>query len=418
MRIAIIITLLCLNIPAINAQDKNSKEVLLLDQVILKVLEKNPQLSAQSFESQAAASRIRQAQQSRPYELKLGLDNFAGNNGLNEDKMETRLSLVKILEPESTISSRGDLARLESTLLKNKQDAIRLDLLAKATQQFIHIAVDQHRLQIARSHLSLIKHTSTIVSQRLAAGKSHIAEQRRLGIELARAEVELEHAEHELLSSRLKLATYWGENNADFPDIQANLYNLSQVKALNKLEELLNNNPDLVRFASEKRIAEARLKLAESRRSGNWEVSGGIRHFNSNNNSALMLSLSIPLGTNSRAQAEIEEMDFLSQREPFRYRQQWLKLYSSLYDIYQELQHARTAYNILNKKIIPLSSQAASDYEQGYKTGRFSLLELNEAQGTLLNARLEKVMTAAKYHRLKIEIERLTGIDLSIGKQQ
>jgi len=418
MRIAIIISLLCLNIPAIYAQDKNSKEALLLDQAILKVLEKNPQLGAQSFESQAAASRIRQAQQTKPYELKIGFDNFASNSDSNEDKTETSLSLIKVLEPANTIGTRSNLARLENTLLKNTQDATRLDLLAKATQQFIHVAVDQHRLEIARNHLSLIRHTSTIVSQRVSAGKSHIAEQRRLGIELARAEVELEHAEHELLSSRLKLATYWGENNTDFPRIQTNLYNLSPVKALNKLEELLNNNPDLVRFASEKRIAEARLKLAESRRSGNWEVSGGIRHFNSSNDSALMLSLSIPLGTSSRAQAEIEEMDFLSQREPFRYQQQWLKLYSSLYEIYQELQHARTAYNILNKKIIPLARLSASDYEQGYKSGRFSLLELNEAQGTLLNAQLEKVMTAANFHHLKIEIERLTGIDLSIGKQQ
>ena len=78
----------------------------------------------------------------------------------------------------------------------------------------------------------------------------------------------------------------------------------------------------------------------------------------------------------------------------------------------------RTAYEALSQRIIPEAQQAAIDYEQGYQTGRFSLLELNEAQGTLLEAQREQVMAAANYHRLKTEIERLTGAALHSGVQQ
>jgi cobalt-zinc-cadmium efflux system outer membrane protein len=65
--------------------------------------------------------------------------------------------------------------------------------------------------------------------------------------------------------------------------------------------------------------------------------------------------------------------------------------------------------------MIPEAERAANDYEQGYKSGRFSLLELNETQRILLDARLEAVLTAANYHRFRIEIERLTGAAIRSG---
>jgi len=419
MRISTIVTLACMVIPAAFAGDATGQNAVTLDQVIINVLENNPHVGISDYEAQAAAARIRKATQSTPLEFKLGFENFAGSGNFSDaDQLETTLSVVKILESSNRISSRQELAEQRKNLINSEQGSKRLDLLASATEQFIHVVIDQHQLKIANDHLALVQHTLTIVMQRVKAGKSHVAEQRRLVIDLARAELELEHAEHELETSRLKLATYWGETKAEFTSAQAELFTLPSIAPFSELEMLLSNNPDLIRFASEQRIAQARLKLAQSRRSSNIQLSGGLRHFNDSDDTALMMSLSIPFGSESRAKPEIDEMQVLAQREPLRYQQQYLSLYRSLFEIYQELQHALSAYVILSQRIIPEAKKAATDYEQGYKTGRFSLMELNQAQQTLLDARLEEVMTAAKYHRLKIEIERLTGLALRSGDQQ
>lgn len=416
MRFAIILALVGLSAPIAQAQEGSQTSILTLQQTLARVLEHNPRLAVHGHEIQAAAARLRQAQQTTPFEARVELENLAGSGNYSGiDQLETTLSLAKILEPKNSRSSRDALTQQQGHLLRNEQDGQRLDLLAKATEQFIHVVEDQHRLRIAKEHLVLVQHTHEIVSQRVAAGKSHLAEQRRLAIELARAEIELEHTEHELRISRLKLATYWGASQIDFTAAQAELFALPAVAPLEQLETLLANNPDLVRFASEERIAQARLRLAQSRQTASLGLSGGIRHFNDANDAALVMSLSMPLGARARAQAEIAEMQYLSQREPLRYEQQRLALYSSLHELYQELQHARTAYETLSQRIIPEAQQAAADYEQGYKTGRFSLLELNEAQRTLLDARLETVLTAANYHRLTIDIERLTGAALHSG---
>lgn len=418
MRIRFILVLVCSITPAVYAGEGSGSRPITLGEVIDRVIEHNPQLAINNYETQAAAARIRKAQQTTPLELKLELENFAGSgNFKSADRLETTLSLAKVLEPGSTVASRSDLARQSGNLLRTEQDGKRLDLLAGATEQFIHVVVDQHRLKIAAEHQALVQRTYEVVSQRVSAGRSHVAEQRRVAIAQARAEIELEHAEHELSTSRLKLAAHWGASQPDFTTAEAGLFELPAVAPFAQLEGLLNNNPDLVRFASEERMAQSRLRLAQSRRSANLELYGGIRYFNDPNDAALMLGVTLPFGSRSRAQPEIDEMRYLSQRQPLRYRQQYLALYTSLYELYQELLHARTAYGALSERIIPAAKQAATDYEQGYRSGRFSLLELNEAQSTLLDARLEAVTVAASYHRLKIEIERLTGAALHAGEQ-
>ena len=66
----------------------------------------------------------------------------------------------------------------------------------------------------------------------------------------------------------------------------------------------------------------------------------------------------------------------------------------------------------LRETIIPQAKRALSDYEKGYKAGRYSFIELTEAQRILLDSRLEAVMSAANYHNYRIEIDRLTGAGL------
>lgn len=102
-------------------------------------------------------------------------------------------------------------------------------------------------------------------------------------------------------------------------------------------------------------------------------------------------------------------------RNPYQHQQRRLELYSTLFEVHQEIKHKITTVASLRNTIIPLAEEALHDYEKGYTAGRYSLLELNVAQRTLLDSRLELVMAAADYHRYSIEIDRLTGAGLTTG---
>ena len=102
-------------------------------------------------------------------------------------------------------------------------------------------------------------------------------------------------------------------------------------------------------------------------------------------------------------------------RDPFVYEQRYLLLYSTLFELHQEIKHAIDAVTALRKTIIPQAKQALKDYEKGYAAGRYSFLELTEAQQLLIDLKLEMVIAASDYHRYHIEIDRLTGAGLSTG---
>jgi cobalt-zinc-cadmium efflux system outer membrane protein len=393
--------------------------VITLDQVVINVLERHPQLQINDYEARVAAERIKKARQGTQYKVNLGLANFAGT-GVNTgvDNLESNLSLTKILELGNKAHARGVLAEAQAQLLKNEQDGRRLDLLARATERFIHVLIDQHRQRIAERQLNILRRTLEVVNKRIAAGKAHIAERRRINIEIGRAEIEAEHAEHELATSRLKLAASWGAGQVDFSRAEADLFDLPPLQSFTQLKTLLEENPDLARYATQKRVAAAQLRLAQSQSKPDIEISGGLRHLNEPGDFGLLFSATLPLGASSRAKPQIEANRWLKEREPLRYQQQALDLYVTLFETYQELVHARTAFDMLNERIVPESEQAESDYRKGYQAGRFSLLELSEAQRVLLENRLEKVMVAANYHRFAIEIERLTGMSMLTGDAQ
>ncbi len=388
-----------------------------LDEAIVLVLEKNPELSAFDYEAGAAAARIRQAQLGTPYTINLDLENFAGSGVFSGfSGMESTLSIARVLELGEKPRRRGDLAETKSQLLRTDQDARRLDLVAETARRFLHVVSDQEKLVITTRTLALAQGMQQAVEQRVLAGKTGVAERYKADIAVARVQLELEHGEHELQSSRLSLSTLWAQTSPAFDSAQADLYLMKPVEEFDSLATLLDRNPNLIRLATEQRVDQARTALAQSRGQPDIQLAGGVRYLGVLDEVALVLSASVPLGSRKRAENRVEESRLSGLTKPLLYENSRLALYSTLYELYQELLHARTAVEVYRGQIIPSAEQALSDYEAGYSTGRYSLLELTDAQKMLLDARLQSLKAAGNYHRNQIEIERLTGAALNSGE--
>ena len=416
MRSLIYLVAVLWSIPAVPATASDTQPPITLKQTIEHVLERSPALQGARYQANAAEARVRAARLPTPLSVKLEFENFAGSGDASgADIMETTLSLARVLELGNQPQLRGALSRREADLLRNEQDAERLDLLAKTTELFLSVVTNQERLDIARDTMKLVNHTLEVVERRFTAGKTPAAEHSRAIIEVARAEIALEHAQHQLAVSRLRLAASWGDTAAHFGKAEANLFALKDVEQFENLERLLDQNPDLVRFATAQRLAEARMRLARADRRPNVDVAGGVRYLRDSDDVALVLSASMPLGNRRRAAPAIEESEMLALAEPLGFEQRRVDLYATLFEIHQELLHSRTAVETLRRRVIPEAGRVLRDLEKGYALGRYSFLELLSAQRTLLDARLEAVSTATDYHRYQVEIDRLTGAELMTG---
>ncbi len=144
----------------------------------------------------------------------------------------------------------------------------------RVARRFIHVASDQEQLQLTQLATKLAQDTLAEVTRRVEAARSPAVELSRARIVLSRARLEQEHAEHELLSSRRRLAAMWGDRDADFTRVEADLFRLPQIADFEALAQQLSSGPEFLQFASEARQKEAELQLAmaHARTSVTWSV--------------------------------------------------------------------------------------------------------------------------------------------------
>jgi cobalt-zinc-cadmium efflux system outer membrane protein len=248
-----------------------------------------------------------------------------------------------------------------------------------------------------------------VVRDRVEAGASSPASLSRAEIGLARANIAQEHAGHELASSRVKLSVLWGDAQASFGEASGELFELSALESLEAYQSRLDLNPDLARFASEARVQEAHIRLAEARRSPDISVAAGVRRLEAFDDQALVASFSVPLGTRRRADLEERAARADRSRVDLELQTHRLELHATLFGLYQEILHAQTEAEALHIRIRPQAATMLGTMNEGYRAGRFSLLELADAQSQLLEVERDAIRAAAQFHTLLIEIQRLTG---------
>jgi outer membrane protein, heavy metal efflux system len=410
----IVFLLCCVFMLATAAQEPVDQTSLALDQAIIHVLENHPKLKMADYGAQAMAARMRHAIQPPADRISVTLENFAGTGETVAVRgIEATLSLSRTLELGNKAGTRGEVIQGETRLLENQQDIDRLNLLADTAQRFLHVAADQERLHLAEEAMVMVQQTERIVQEHIKAGKTPETERQRVVIDLANHELELEHVQHELESSRVSLSTLWNERQPVFARVDADIFRIDDMPDFAELTSLLERNPGLTRHVKSEDLARARIKLMQSRRQPDIEVSAGMRYLGGSNDVAAMLWASIPLGSASRAQPGIEEAEHLARLEPLGLEQLRLELHDTLFQLYQEMKHASQAVVIMNEKVIPAAAQMLSDYEAGYQSGRYSLLELIQIQQLHHNARSRLLEMAAAFHSNRIEIDRLTGAQLT-----
>ena len=286
-------------------------------------------------------------------------------------------------------------------------------MLAEVTRRLIHVAADQEHLALTMRATVLAEDNVAAAAARVAAARAPDVELRRARITSARVGVAQEHAEHELLTSRRKLAAMWGDSEATFERVSADLYALPPSEGYEALVARLASNPDFTRFASEERLRDAELRVAEAHARTDLTVRAGVRLLHDTNDEAFVFGVTLPLRTNSRARNEIaaiqaQREQTAAEREAHRVRAE-----AQLFELFQELRHAITEAEVLRTTVLPEMRAALEATRYAYDRGRYSYLEWVDVQRELVDVERALIDAAANAHLYRTEIERLTGEPLT-----
>jgi outer membrane protein, heavy metal efflux system len=168
-------------------------------------------------------------------------------------------------------------------------------------------------------------------------------------------------------------------------------------------------NPELIRFASEDRLRDAEIRLAQSQARPNLTVGVGIRRFQATGDIGLTAGFSMALPLFDRNQGAIAAARVRRQQTQAQEQATRIRLQAQLFALYQQLLSSRDLLSTLQGEALPQARAALDQTQVGYDRGRFSYLELGVAQQELVSLRAAVIDTAADYHRLIAEIERLTA---------
>ena len=370
----------------------------------------NPELRIFVHRLSAQQARVDAAALPPPFEVSAEVeDAFGTGRASGFDSAETTFAFSRVIELGEKQELRVDGARQAADLIAAERAAAELDVLAEVARRFIHVAADQEQLARTGRATALAGETVAATGERVAAARAPEVELRRARVALARAEIEREHAEHELLSSRRRLAAMWGAREPDFDEVAGDLYALPEIETLESLLARLGDSPEFLRFASEARLRDAELRVAEAQARANLTVNAGVRFLHETNDEALVFGITRPIGSAARAASAANAATAMRAQTDAELEAHRVRAEAQLFELYQELRHALTEAEILERTVIPEMEAALADTRYAFERGRYSFLEWVDAQRELIDVERARIDAAANAHLFLVEIERLTG---------
>lgn len=382
---------------------------LTLKQALALVAARHPELELGRLDVAAAAARKQQAGLWPNPTLAAEAENFGGSGERTGTALtEYTVQLEQPLELGGKRSRRLHVAECEQRLTMFDLAAKQLDTQAETQRRFAALLAAQARVQLEGEFLALTEEFSRAAGLRVRAGRVSPLEESRAQIELARQRVAQQQAAAALATARGQLAALWNSSAPRFTAVTGELTAVPDLPTLEKLQASLPQNPDLARWATEVEQRRASLALARAGRVPDVTAAAGVRWFNEDSGHAFVAGLSVPLPLFDRNQGALREASVLLLKAEREQHAAEVRAQTALVAAHQALASARTKALALKEEMLPRAAQVLEATRAGYAQGKFTYLDVLEAQRSFCDAKAAHLDALADCQQAAVEIQRLT----------
>ncbi|GAB3751411.1 TolC family protein [Lysobacter olei] len=322
---------------------------------------------------------------------------------------ELTLTLASVLERGGKLDARRTLAQSRIDALAVERETRRLDLLAEVARRYLAVVAARQQRGIAKADIAQRQRTVAAARHRLQAGASPESVVLTAQAALARAELELARSDHAERAARQHLAAMWGEREPSFAVVDTDPTALPAIEDATALAALLDGTPELAQFADERRIREARLQLARADATPDLDWQVGVRRLQASDDTALVGSVSMPLGARNRAMPGIRAAESELASLEIEREAKGLSLYATLVEAHGRYRVAQAEAERLRSDVLPKLARAETAAERAYRAGAITYLEWAQLQAEQNLARRQRLDATLEAQRALIEIQRLTG---------
>ena len=288
-------------------------------------------------------------------------------------------------------------ARLEYDILKQEK-------LEEAYAIFMGI-LHLQKLQIFQNDRVLVsKDLLNAVSRKVEAGKLSPAEKSRARIQLYQEKLTLRDIKSSLISAWNLLSTFWGEEHSSFTVAEGNLTEIPTIPSLVSLDA----TPAIRLSNLMVEIQQANIKLEKANGVPDIELGGGVNQSDFLGNT-YQFGLSIPLPIFNRNQGNIGSAKSELKKARFELKEVEIQVQTILFRLKTELEVLASEIDILKNDIIPEAQAAYTTISEGYLNGRFTYLDVVDAQRMWFESREQYIGVLKNYHINILELDRIMG---------
>jgi len=364
----------------------------------------NPELSAAANELHAVEGAVIQAGVLPNPEVSTSVEDTQ-----NKATRTTTIQLSQRIELGGKRSARIASAERGRDVAAADLAAKRLDIRATVIGAFFDVLVAQERIQQAEDLLGLAQRASQAASRRVTAGKISPVEETKARVAEASARVELNQAQRELVSARKRLAASWGSSTPRFEQVEGRTDLLPPVRSAEEITRRLNASPALLRARHEADRFSAIADLERSRRIPDVTVSLGTKKAEELGRNQTIVGISIPFPIFDRNQGNVLEAQRRADKARDELSATEVRLSTEVAQNEERLKALVVEAQTLQSEIMPGARSAYDAASKGFELGKFSFLEVLDAQRTFFQARAQYLRSLSDAHRTAAELERVLG---------
>ncbi|WP_350023231.1 TolC family protein [Pseudomonas protegens] len=380
--------------------------LLSLDSALARAFANNPELAAARWEIDIAQGARQQAGLIPNPVLSVDAEDTRRDSRTTSVKLSQALELGGKRGARIDVASRGqELAALE---LERRRNQLRADVL----DAYYTALRAQERSQLAGRSLALAERGVAVAQGRVNAGKASPVEATRAQVQLAEVRLELNRGQMEQDNAYRRLAMVTGAATSDFAGVQEQPLALPALPAPAQLLGRLPETTELRLAEQEVVQREASLGLEKAQRIPDLDVSVGSQYDASARERVNLVGLSMPLPLFNRNQGNVLSAARRADQARDLRNATELRLRTETRQALEQWNTARGEVQSFNQTILPAAQRAVDSATQGFEMGKFSFLDVLDAQRTLIGARTQYLAAVAQTTDAWVRIERIYG-DLS-----
>ena len=321
----------------------------------------------------------------------------------------TRTQTVQVsqrLELGGKRAARVALAEGERRIATQDVAIALADLRADVVTTYFDALTAQERLDLAEASLQLAQKVTQAATRRVAAGRISPVEQSRSEVAEAGARLEVAQAVSALGLARQRLLALWAGTGALQRPLEKAPADDIPLPLLETLHRRLDDSPQLRRAHEQVEREQSRVRFERAQRIPDVSVTLGNKRDDEIGRNQAVIGLSVPLPLFNRNQGS--ELAALRQLEKARIDLvgERLRLTQALSEAYQRARLAQEEVSSLKRDILPAAQRAYEASVTGFELGKFSFLDVIDAQRTLFQTRAQYLRALAERYRAGADIER------------